>query len=83
MAIADQKQLWIDWTHDALVGYQRDEQEEGDEEDIAEEMVSIATKYADFMLEEFEERFSSSGGRPRKKKRKKKIVDDDDDDTED
>lgn len=61
------KELWVDWTHDAMTAYERPEEIE--EADVTDDMVDIATEYADKMLEEYEQRFS--GGKPRRRGRKK------------
>ena len=80
------KELWVGWTHDALSGY---EPEEGVElDDLADEMVEVATKYADSMLDEYEDRFGAeergTASRRRKKtgagRRKTKPDDKDEDD---
>jgi hypothetical protein len=75
MATTDKKQLWVDWTHDALNGYSKPDDVE-DSDELADDMVDVAVKYADAMLEELEERFS--GGTPRRR-RSKKAKDDDED----
>jgi hypothetical protein len=75
MATPDKKQLWVDWTHDAMNGYSRPDGLE-DIEEIVDDMAAVAVDYADAMLEEFEERFS--GGTPRRR-RSKKAKDDDED----
>lgn len=61
----DKKQMWIDWTHDALSGYSPGDL---DADELADDMAEVATKYADAMTEEFEERFGSGSPRGRRKK---------------
>jgi len=58
----DEKELWVAWTHDAMGRYQMpDDIKDADE--LADDMADIATKYADSMLDEYNERFGSGGGR--------------------
>jgi hypothetical protein len=70
----DEKELWVAWTRDALTKYEEPAGIDNADE-LVDDMVELATKYADTMLEEYEKRFSES-----KRGRKKKPVDDDDDD---
>jgi len=62
----DVKDLWVGWTHDAMSRYVMPDDID-DVDDLVEDMVAAATKYADAMVEELEERFSG-GVRRRKKK---------------
>lgn len=83
MATKETKQeLWVGWTRDAMARYEMpveiDDEEEGAIEDLVDQMIDIATDYADGMLEEYENRFE--GGARRKRKKKNKDVDDDPDD---
>jgi hypothetical protein len=72
----DKKALWVGWTHDALIRYSPpDDVEDADE--LVDDMVEASTKYADAMLEEFEERFS--GGAKRRRKKDPDLDPDDDD----
>ena len=82
MAISKDKaqELWVDWTHDAMSGYVRPEEGIDDADEAADDMVDVATKYADSMLDEYEKRFGTTAG---KKKRRKRGEPDDDDDEED
>lgn len=70
------KELWVAWTHDAMSRYSMPEDIE-DVDELVDDMAEAATKYADVMCEEYEERFS--GGRTRKRKAKKTDPDEDDD----
>lgn len=66
----EKKELWVAWTRAAISNYEPPEFEDEDEDhsdDLADDMVSVSVKYADAMLEEYEERFNE--GRPRKKRR--------------
>jgi hypothetical protein len=65
----DKKELWVNWTRDAQSRYQIPEDIE-DQDALVDDMVDVATKYADSMLDEYEKRFDGSGERPRKGKRK-------------
>jgi hypothetical protein len=74
MAQDEKAALWVGWTRDALAKYDAaDDIEDADE--LANDMMECATKYADAMLEKYEELFSGGPRRARKKK--------DDDDDED
>ena len=66
MANTDKKDLWVGWTHDAMSRYVMPDDID-DVDDLVDDMVSAATKYADAMIEEFEERFSGGARRSRKK----------------
>jgi len=74
----DKKELWIDWTHDALGAYSPDE--EADMEDSVDDAVEFATKFADSMLDEYEKRFESGGASRRKrgKTRRDEVEDEED-----
>jgi len=63
----DKKEMWVNWTHDATNNYVRPDDLEEDDDGV-EDAVEFATRYADAMLEEFEDRFEqTSGGRRRRK----------------
>jgi len=77
MAEDSKKDLWVNWTHDAMSRYVMPDDIE-DVDELVDDMVTAATKYADAMIEEFEERFS--GG---KRQRSRKTDPDPDDDPDD
>lgn len=60
----EKKEMWVAWTMNAINRYVIPEDIE-DSEELVDDMVDVATKFADSMLEEFEERFE---GRRRRKK---------------
>jgi hypothetical protein len=63
------KDLWVGFAKAALSNFTPAEDVE-DSDELADDMVEISTKYADSMLDEYEERFADSGrsgGRRRKK----------------
>jgi len=70
--MADKKELselWAGFAKAALQNFTPAEDVE-DSDELADDMVEISTKYADSMLDEYEERFGASGrsgGRRRKK----------------
>ena len=68
-----EKELWVGWTRDAMSRYQLPEDIEDVEEQV-DDMVQVATKYADGMLDEFEERFSKTSS---KASRRRKAADED------
>lgn len=70
MAGLDKKELWVDWTRDALGQYEVPDQIDN-ADDLADDMADLATKYADSMLDEYEARFESRGGADRRRKRGK------------
>jgi len=64
-------EMWVAWTRDAVARYVvPDEVEDADE--LVDDMTDVVIKYADTMLEEFEERFSGGASEPRAKTRKRK-----------
>jgi len=65
----DKKELWVDWTHDAMANYPMPE-EVGGPEDFANEMADVACNYADEMLEEYERRFEKGGSKGRRRRKK-------------
>lgn len=77
MAAKDEKkkELWVGWTHDAMLRYTVPDDVK-DDEDLINSMADVATEYADAMLEEYENRFEGGD----KRRRKKAEPDDDDDD---
>lgn len=60
------KELWVGWTRDAMSRYVMPDDID-DVDDLVDDMTAAATKYADAMVEEFEERFSGGARRRRKK----------------
>lgn len=54
MAI-DKKQVWLDFARDAVKQYEIPDSVE-DVDELTNDMVDVATGYADLMLEEFEDR---------------------------
>lgn len=73
----DKQALWISFTRDAMARYVLPE-DISDADELVDDMVDVVTKYADSMLDEYEDRFERGGG-PARRKRSKKIDDDDDD----
>jgi hypothetical protein len=76
MAALDKKELWVQWTHDAVSQYAIPEEVE-DSDELIDDMVDVATKYADQMLDEYEARFDGGGGGGRGRNRKRTSKDDD------
>lgn len=70
----DEKELWVDWTHDAAEFYVRPEDVDNND-DAADDMVDFTTKYADSMLDELEERYGR--GTATKSRRKRRKTEDD------
>lgn len=68
------KELWVGWTRDAISRYAIPDDVDSDEE-LINDMIDIATGYADAMLEECESRFDGGARRSRKRK----PIDDEDD----
>jgi len=64
MAVATDKkgELWVQWTHDAMSKYVIPEGKM-DADEMAEDMADVTVKYADQMLEEYEDRFRWPGTR--------------------
>ena len=85
MATKDElKQLWVGWTRDAMSRYEMPVVIDDDEDAVGElvdEMIDVATDYADGMLDEYRNRFE--GGARRKRKKSKRADPDDDDDDDD
>jgi hypothetical protein len=77
MANPDKKELWIDWTHDAIGAYTRPDDIEAID-DVVDDMVEFSTKFADSMLDEYEALFEKSTS----KRRKRKVRDEDEGDDE-
>jgi hypothetical protein len=74
----EEKELWVDWTRDAISAYtEPDDIKDADE--LLNDMVDSATSYADAMLEEYKERFAGGTARRRRKKKPEPDPDDDDD----
>ena len=75
----EKKELWVAWTRAALSNYDPPEfEDDDDDEELVDDMVSVSTKYADAMLEEYEQRFNEGKARRRKKKPDPDPDDDDD-----
>jgi ATP-dependent DNA ligase len=65
----EKKALWLGFARDATNRYVIPEDID-DADELIEDMVDVATGYADAMLEELEERFSGGAARRRRGKRK-------------
>lgn len=52
----DAKVLWTQWTHGAVTRYVIPDDIE-DTDELVDDMTDVAVKYADSMLEEYEDRF--------------------------
>jgi hypothetical protein len=62
----EQKELWLGFARDAASRYQMpDEVDNADE--LVDDMIEVATQYADGMLDEMEERFGDSRGSSRRR----------------
>lgn len=72
------KQAWIDFAHDALSSLPPPE-EDASAEDIVDDMIAIASDFADGMLDELEERFGKTASAPRRRSgtRRRRPKDDD------
>lgn len=57
----DPKQLWAEWTRDAISQYEPPE--DIPDEDLVDDMVAFTTDYASAMLDAFEEVFGPIDGR--------------------
>ena len=67
MTEKEQKELWIRFACATLQGFEMQADEVEDHDEHANDMIMVATKVADGMLDEYEERFA--GGQPRKKQK--------------
>jgi hypothetical protein len=67
MADQDKKELWVGWTHDAISRYVAPDDID-DVDELVDDMAETAVRYADAMVEEFENRFGGGARRSRKKK---------------
>jgi hypothetical protein len=65
----DKRALWVGFAHDATSKYVPPEEVDSND-DLADDMVAIATKYADSMLDEYEERFDKRDRSPNRRTRK-------------
>ena len=65
------KELWIDWTHDAMGVLETSGVPEGtdDPEEIVDHMADVASGFADAMLDELAERFGETGVKKRRKRK--------------
>ena len=70
MAIS-KAEMWVQWTRDAVSRYVVPEEVE-DADELVDDMSEVATKFADTMLDEFEERFAGNTEPRRPKTRKRK-----------
>jgi hypothetical protein len=75
MANLDKKELWLELASAALDKYEPAD-DVTDIDSLVDDMIDVSTKYADSMLDEFEERFGGgSGGGDRRRKRKRRTND--------
>jgi hypothetical protein len=72
MASKEEKELWLDFAHDAASMYSRPE--DLDDEDTVDDMAEVASEYADAMLDAYNERWETTT-----KKRRRKLKDNDED----
>lgn len=64
-------EMWVQWTRDAVARYVVPEEVE-DADELVDDMAEVTTKYADTMLDEFEERFAGGTSEPRRPKTRKR-----------
>ena len=76
MAIS-KAEMWVQWSRDAVARYVVPEEVE-DADELVDDMSDVATKFADQMLDEFEERFSGGTSEPRRPKTRKRKTDGED-----
>jgi len=69
-------ELWVGWTHDALGVYEKPDSVE-DAEELIDDMVDVATEYADAMMDEYTDRFDASPGRKKKRRKKRRSEEED------
>ncbi len=74
------KEMWVEWTHDAMNGYERPEDGIEHTDDAADDMVEVTTKYADSMLDEYEKRFATRATRGGKRRKRGEDEDEEEDD---
>lgn len=75
MPSLNEKELWVGFARDALSGYVASGDID-DNEELVDDMVEVASDYADAMLDEVNERFGSKTASGRR--RRKKIADEED-----
>lgn len=73
------KDLWVGWTRDAIGRYALPEDID-DTDELVDDMVEVASKYADTMLEEYESRFSGGPARKGKRSSRRRPAEEEDDD---
>jgi hypothetical protein len=79
---ADKKELWVQWTRDAMTKYVMPDKIE-DTDELVDDMAEVTVSYADQMLDEYEERFGGGGRTKRRRKPQEEPEGDDDEETED
>jgi len=57
----EQKELWVGFAHDAISRYVIPD-DIGDSDELVDDMAEVATKYADEMLDQLDERFGGASG---------------------
>jgi hypothetical protein len=62
----DKKDLWVQWTRDAMTKYVMPDKVD-DADELVDDMADVTVKYADQMLDEFEERFDTGSTRHRRR----------------
>jgi hypothetical protein len=62
----DPRELWVQWTHDAVKNFEPSDEAET-MEDVVEEMIDMSADYASGMLDAFEEVFGPIEGRVAKR----------------
>jgi hypothetical protein len=67
MAIS-KAEMWVQWTRDAVGRYIVPEEVE-DADELADDMCEVAIKFADSMLDEYEERFNGSAPAPKRRRK--------------
>jgi len=78
MASLTDKELWVGFARDAMASYASVDAE--DNEGLVDDMIEVASDYADAMLDEVNERFGVKTSSRRRGKAKRKTDEDDEDD---
>lgn len=77
-----EKELWLGFARDALSRYTAPDRKI-DSDGLVDDMVEVATKYADSMLDELDKRYGGGGRKLVRRKRPEEDEDEDEDDEDD
>lgn len=75
-----EQELWVGFARDAMLRYEKPTDGVEDVEELVDDMSSVATTYADEMIDQYIKRYGGSAGRARRRRKDEEVEEEDEED---